>query len=306
MAAAARIRSRCARRTSRPARRSCPPRGRANIIRAALERRVGDGEVLSSEELSVALDNCLSCKACKRECPSNVDLAHLKADLNNARHHQGGLPLLDRMIANADLLGRLNCGPQAPIVNTVLRNPLTRWLMYKVLGFTTERPMPPYASYRFDHWFAKRRNGNGHVTGGRGRVILWDDTWVRYNEPNIGQAAVKVLEAAGFEVLLPEGRKCCGRPAMSRGVLDLVDKLGRHNVAHFMGQGGDEPIIFLEPSCHSMFIDDYRNLGIHDARRSASGACSSSRSSTPCCNASRTPCRCARRPSRSPSTATAT
>ncbi|HOW71536.1 MAG TPA: heterodisulfide reductase-related iron-sulfur binding cluster, partial [Phycisphaerae bacterium] len=94
-------------------------------------------------------------------------------------------------------------------------------------------------------------------------------TWVRYNEPNIGQAAVKVLEAAGFEVLLPEGRKCCGRPAMSRGVLDLVQKLGRHNVAHFMGQGGDEPIIFLEPSCHSMFIDDYRNLGIPDADKVA-------------------------------------
>ncbi|HRY68121.1 MAG TPA: FAD-linked oxidase C-terminal domain-containing protein [Phycisphaerae bacterium] len=244
-------------------------RGRANIIRAALERRLGDGEVLLSEELGITLDNCLSCKACKRECPSNVDLAHLKADLNNARHQQGGVPLLDRMIANADLLGRLNCGPQAPIVNTVLRNPLTRWLMYKVLGFTTERPMPPYASHRFDRWFAKRRNGRGHVTGSRGRVILWDDTWVRYNEPNIGQAAVKVLEAAGFEVLLPEGRKCCGRPAMSRGVLDLVQKLGRHNVAHFMGQGGDEPIIFLEPSCHSMFIDDYRNLGIPDADKVA-------------------------------------
>jgi len=128
--------------------------------------------------------------------------------------------------------------------------------------------MPPYARERFDRWFARRTSPRRAT---RGRVILFDDTWVRYNEPNVGRAAVKVLEAASFEVVLPRGRKCCGRPAMSRGVLDLVQKLGKHNVDHFVGQGGDEPIIFLEPSCYSMFIDDYLNLRIrgadHVARR---------------------------------------
>ena len=237
-------------------------RGRANTIRAAMENRLGGNDPLLSEELAAALDNCLSCKACKTECPSNVDLAQLKADLNYAKHRRRGLPLLDRLIANADLLGRLNAGPLAPITNAVLRLKLTRWLMAKTLGFAPQRTMPPYARQRFDRWFAGHTNGR-HAT--RGRVILFDDTWVRYNEPNIGRAAVKVLEAAGFEVVLPRGRKCCGRPAMSRGVLDLVQKVGKHNVDHFVGQGGDEPIIFLEPSCYSMFIDDYRNLRIAGA-----------------------------------------
>jgi Fe-S oxidoreductase len=89
-------------------------------------------------------------------------------------------------------------------------------------------------------------------------VILWDDTWVRYNEPNIGKAAVKVLEAAGFEVALEARRKCCGRPACSRGVLDEVRRLAEHNIAVF--KDGTEPIIFLEPSCYTMFIDEYRQL----------------------------------------------
>lgn len=251
-------------------------RGRANTIRAALENRVGtdngngqgngNGDPLMSSELGAALDNCLSCKACKSECPSNVDIAQIKADINYAKHRKRGVPLLDRMIANADLLGRMNAGWQAPIVNTMLGLSLTKWMMNKVLGFTMNRPMPAYTTQRFDKWFAKHKNGH-HAT--RGKVILFDDTWVRYNEPNIGKAAVKVLEAAGFEVMLPKGRKCCGRPAMSRGVINEVDKLGRHNIAHFMGQGGDEPIIFLEPSCYSMFIDDYLNLKIPDAGKVA-------------------------------------
>lgn len=241
-------------------------RGRANTIRAAMEGRLGGANPLLSDELAAALDYCLSCKACKSECPSNVDLAQLKADLNYAKHRERGTPLLDRLIANADLLGRLNAGPLAPITNTVLRLKLTRIVMGKLLGFTPKRTMPPYASQRFDRWFARHRNGHKAT---RGRVILFDDTWVRYNEPNIGQAAVKVLEAAGFEVALPTGRKCCGRPAMSRGVIDLAQRNGKHNIDHFIGQGGDEPIIFLEPSCYSMFIDDYKNLHIAGADKVA-------------------------------------
>jgi Fe-S oxidoreductase len=241
------------------------PRGRANTIRAALEHRI-EGEPLGTESLAEALENCLSCKACKSECPSNVDIAQLKADLIHARHRQYGTALVDHLSARADLLGRLNAGPLAPVTNAVMRAKITRWIMAKVLGFTSERTMPPYARQRFDKWFRRRRNNH---TGTRGRVILFDDTWARYNDPDIGKAAVKVLEAAGFEIILPQGRKCCGRPAMSRGVVDLAEKLGRHNVAHFNGQDGDEPIIFLEPSCYSMFIDDYLNLKIPNARKVA-------------------------------------
>jgi len=238
-------------------------RGRANTIRAALEHRVGaDGDPLLSPELDAALGNCLSCKACKTECPSNVDITHLKAELNHAKHKVHGVPLLDRMIANADLLGRLNTGLHAPIVNAILRARPTRWLMEKTLGFAADRTMPPYTTRRFDRWFAKRANGRA---GTRGKVLLWDDCWVRYNEPNIGRAAVKVLEAAGLDIALPEGRKCCGRPAASRGVLDQVQRLANHNVDFFKTRGGDEPIIFLEASCYTMFVDEYRQLKIPGA-----------------------------------------
>ncbi len=93
--------------------------------------------------------------------------------------------------------------------------------------------------------------------------MLWDDTFVRYHEPNIGIAAVKVLEAAGFYVVLAQKRKCCGRPAFSVGNLDEAEKLGAHNLA-VLGND-DAPIIFLEPSCYSMFIEDYRELSLPGA-----------------------------------------
>lgn len=239
-------------------------RGRANIIRAALERRTSGDDDLFSPELEAALEYCLSCKACKSECPSNVDLALLKAELNHARHQKHGIPLLDRMIANADFLGRLNCGPHAPLVNAVLRARPTRWLMEKTLGFAADRTMPPYTSQRFDRWF-KRNGRNGSKSATRGQVILWDDCWTRYNETRIGRAAVKVLEAAGFDVTLADGRKCCGRPAASRGVLDQVRELGNHNIELFRTLGGIEPILFLEPSCYTMFTDEYRQLKFHGA-----------------------------------------
>ena len=99
-------------------------------------------------------------------------------------------------------------------------------------------------------------------------MILWDDTFVRYYEPHIGMAAVKLLETCGFEVVLPTQRQCCGRPAFSQGNLDEAARLGRHNLA-LLQQSGDTPIIFLEASCYSMFAEDYRELKLPDAERVA-------------------------------------
>jgi Fe-S oxidoreductase len=94
-------------------------------------------------------------------------------------------------------------------------------------------------------------------------VFLWDDTWVRYHEPVVGRAAVAVLERLGFEVRLVEGRVCCGRPAASRGLLDAVRRAADHNLR--LLAGGSEPIVFLEPSCWSMFKDEYTQLGFSSA-----------------------------------------
>ncbi|MFL6530470.1 MAG: FAD-binding and (Fe-S)-binding domain-containing protein, partial [Chthoniobacterales bacterium] len=242
-------------------------RGRANTIRAALERRVNGEDPLLSRELDEALSNCLSCKACTEECPSNVNLALLKAELMYETHRRHGMPLRNRMLSHIDLLGRL--GTIAPrLANAALDSKFVRKLMERTTGLTSRRPLPHYTEERFDRWFGKRSSGTGVAEPGaavghpgyraRGEVILWDDTFVRYHESHIGQAAVAVLEAAGFHVSLPKGRKCCGRPAFSQGNLDYAARLGSHNLAVL--EKTTVPIVFLEPSCYSMFVDDYREL----------------------------------------------
>jgi FAD/FMN-containing dehydrogenase/Fe-S oxidoreductase len=235
-------------------------RGRANAIRAALELRFDGGDPLRTAELEAALSNCLSCKACTTECPSNVNLALLKAELTHARHQRDGLPLRERMLSAVDLLGRLGC-MMPSIANASLDSPWIRRLMSKTLGLTDKRPLPHYTKQRFDRWFASRASTNHRS---RGAVILWDDTFVRYHEPHIGIAAVKVLEALGFTVALVKGRKCCGRPAFSQGNLEAAAKMGRHNLDLLHAAETDTPVLFLEPSCYSMFVEDYRELKLPD------------------------------------------
>ena len=273
-------------------------RGRANIIRAALESRRSGHDPLKSDELDAALSNCLSCKGCTPECPSNVNLALLKAEMLHARWRRDGLPLRERIFSSVDLLGKLGC-VMPRLTNQLLDSKAIRVAMEKAIGISAKRPMPHYAHERFDKWFAKHGSGglrppkhrdqNGgqraSLQNKRGHVILWDDTFVRYHEPHIGIAAVKVLEALGFEVALVRNRRCCGRPAFSQGNLDDAAKLGKHNIAQLLrrslAEGGSTvqhfnepnsapgghalPIIFLEPSCWSMFVEDYRELKIENA-----------------------------------------
>jgi FAD/FMN-containing dehydrogenase/Fe-S oxidoreductase len=238
-------------------------RGRANAIRTALELRVDGKDPLRAQELEDALSNCLSCKACTTECPSNVNLALLKAELMHARYERDGLPWRVRLLSDVDSLGRWGCVFPA-LANLMLDFGPLRALMARALGISSRRSLPHYAAQRFDNWFVRRaaqKNGSS-----RGKVILWDDTFVRYYEPQIGIAAVKVLEALGYEVVLPARRKCCGRPAFSQGNLNEAARLGRHNLK-LLGRGGEDiPILFLEPSCYSMFVEDYRELNLPDAQ----------------------------------------
>jgi FAD/FMN-containing dehydrogenase/Fe-S oxidoreductase len=238
-------------------------RGRANAIRAALgQREIND--VLRSTELEAALSNCLSCKACTTECPSNVNMALLKAELLHARIRRDGLKWREQLLSSMDQLGRFGCAMPG-FANFFLKSSAGRQILGKLFGFTPERPLPPFAQMRFDHWFAKQPKFRAAY---RGKIILWDDTFTRYHEPEIGIAAVTVLEAAGFEVTLLARRKCCGRPAFSQGNLDEAARLGRHNLA-LLNQGDAVPILFLEPSCYSMFVEDYRELKLPDAERVA-------------------------------------
>jgi Fe-S oxidoreductase len=241
-------------------------RGRANIIRAVLEHRGLDGaDPLWSAELDAALSNCLSCKACTTECPSNVNLTLLKAELLHARIRRRGLSVRERLISCVDRVGAIGC--LAPTLANVFMNSfLSRNLLARTLGFAWQRPLPRFANSRFDRWF---RRHTPYGPGKRGRVVLWDDTFVRYHEPQIGIAATKVLEAAGFKVELAIGRKCCGRPAFSQGHLDRARRLARHNLALLNLDMEGAPIIFLEPSCYSMFVEDYRELAAPGSERIA-------------------------------------
>ncbi len=240
-------------------------RGRANIIRRSLELRAKGQDPLKSAELDAALSNCLSCKGCTPECPSNVNLALLKAEMLYARWKRDGLPLREKIFSNVDLLGRIGCAVPW-LSNAFLEFSPVRSLMEKTLGISARRSLPHYARERFDRWFAKNRNG---AKASRGKVFLWDDSFVRYHEPNIGIAAVKVLEALGFEVELPKDRQCCGRPAFSQGNLDVAAVSARHNVDLLSATGESTPILFLEPSCWSMFVEDYRELKIDSAEKIA-------------------------------------
>ncbi len=233
-------------------------RGRANTIRAALEGRFGD-DPTAAPELAGVLDSCLACKACKTECPSNVDLAALKAELVATRHRDHGVGLFDRLVSASDRLGRIGAAMPG-LANAVLRSTLGRRVLEATLGIAADAPLPAYTRRRFDRWFRRRP---ASVPGFRGRLLLWDDTWTRYHEPRIGRAAVTVLEALGFQVDLVWGRRCCGRPAASRGLLDELRRLGEHNLGLLRDRS--ETVVFLEPSCHSVFIDEYRQLGLAGA-----------------------------------------
>ena len=244
---------------------SMSPRGRANLIRSALEGRgVAGIAPLDSLEASTALSNCLGCRACTTECPSNVNLALIKTELLHARLERDGLNWRERLFSSVDLLGRLGC--LAPrLANWVLDSLLVRTFASKALGLAWQRPLPHYARQRFDRWFRRRP----HPQGPRGRVVLWDDTFVRYHEPHIGIAAVKVLEAAGFEVALPVGRVCCGRPAFSQGNVAAARRAGARNLDLLNRDVDQAPILFLEPSCYSMFAEDYREMKLPGAEKVA-------------------------------------
>jgi Fe-S oxidoreductase len=237
-------------------------RGRANAIRAVLQMRgLENGDPLKATELDAALSNCLSCRACTIECPSNVNMTLLKAELQHGRIKRHGLTWAERAFTSVDRISKFGCR-FAPVTNQLLNSSIVRFFASRFLGITSRRKLPQFAWQRFDHWFARQQNGH---TPSRGRVVLWDDTFVRYYDPKIGASAVSVLEAAGFQVELAHGRKCCGRPAFSVGNLDEAARLGAHNLALLSQDVDGAPIIFLEPSCFSMFMEDYRELKLPNA-----------------------------------------
>ncbi len=237
-------------------------RGRANALREVITNGI-PGEDLGSKRLYEVLDLCISCKGCKAECPSSVDMAKIKAEVLQAYYDKNSVPFRVKMMGRIAQINRLSM-PFAPIVNWTLGNSLVRSLLDRLLGIDKRRRLPSLVTPTFEEWF-KGRPVSRNDSPVRGKVLFLNDTFTNFHYPEIGKAAVKVLEAAGFEVELA-GTGCCGRPMISHGLLREGQKLAEENIARLAPAiTAGLPIIGVEPSCLLTFRDEYPDLVAGDA-----------------------------------------
>ncbi|HET7328192.1 MAG TPA: FAD-linked oxidase C-terminal domain-containing protein [Nocardioidaceae bacterium] len=222
-----------------------------------------------STEVRDALDLCLACKGCKSDCPVNVDMAtykaeflhhHYKGRLRPAGHYSlGWLPVLARIASRAPKL-----------VNRALRAPGLAKVGKKAAGVAVERDAPAFAEQTFLQWWSERNADRG---AGRPRpdpraettVVVWPDTFTNHYDPQIGRAAVAVLESAGFDVVVPDAAVCCGLTWVSTGQLSVAERVFRRTVRvlrPWLAAG--TPIIGLEPSCTAVFLSDMPEMLPHD------------------------------------------
>lgn len=227
-------------------------RGRANALRNAISGQAPQEE-FTGKRLYEVMDLCLECKACKAECPSNVDMAKLKYEFLDHYHRANGLPLRNRMFGAIEKVNRIGSA-LAPLSNWIANSGINRWLMEIVAGIDRRRPLPRFAGETFAEWFGKHQAAGD---GSRGEVLLFHDTFNNFNTPNVAIAATRFLEKSGYRVLLAD-KKCCGRPMISKGMLAEARENAAWNVdqlAPYAEKG--IPIVGLEPSCLLTLRDEY-------------------------------------------------
>ncbi len=234
-------------------------RGRANALRLALSGQLGQ-DALASDRMIEVLDLCLACKACKAECPNAVDMAKLKSEVLQLHHDHHGTPLDARLVGGMPAMARLIAGPLAHVVNNVAKLPGYAWILEKVTGFDRRRPLPPFATRPLKRLLKRRQSTPPQPHEAVGKVVLFDDTYANYMEPNVGLSAVELLEGCGYEVILARAG-CCQRPRLSKGMVHAAKRDGTRtmqNLDVFARQG--LPILCLEPSCASALTDDLPDL----------------------------------------------
>jgi FAD/FMN-containing dehydrogenase/Fe-S oxidoreductase len=233
-------------------------RGRAHMLFELLQGEVVDGG-WKNEQVKQALDLCLACKACKSECPANVDLATYKAEFLSHYYEGKRRPLHAYAFGMIDRWAEL--GSFAPRITNLLSDASKR-LLEKALDLAPQREIPRLATITFQQWARLHQ-----VAAGGGSVVLWADTFHNYFRPQTSQAAFEVLTQAGFRVSVPQSRLCCGRPLYDFGMLDKAKRYLRH-IMEVLAPEIDAglPIVVLEPSCASVFRDELRNLFPEDAR----------------------------------------
>nr|WP_262375622.1 FAD-binding and (Fe-S)-binding domain-containing protein [Streptomyces sp. sk2.1] len=238
-------------------------RGRARLLHEMLA-----GEVITdgwrSDEVREALDLCLSCKGCRGDCPVGVDMATYKAEflhhhyrgrLRPAAHYSmGGLPVWLRLAA-----------PFAPVLNALARIRPLAAPAKRLAGIAPERTLPVLPRRSFTRWFARRRGGGTVIVSDEQLVTLWPDTFTDRLSPEVGRAAVRVLESAGRTVLLPGRGLCCGLTYVSTGRLDRAREVMRRTLDR-MGPSLGDPLVVLEPSCAATLRTDLPELLPDDPR----------------------------------------
>jgi FAD/FMN-containing dehydrogenase/Fe-S oxidoreductase len=236
-------------------------RGRAHLL-----WEMTKGDLLTdgwhNEHVKDSLDLCLSCKGCKSDCPVGVDIATYKAEFLSHYYETEPRPLNAYAFGNIDLWSRM--ASFAPgFVNLTTQLPFLSDIVKSIAGVPKERRIPAFAPQTFKAWFRKRKVSNP----GARPVILWADTFNNYFSPGTAMAAVDVLEAAGFEVLVLREALCCGRPLYDFGMLARAKELLLQildALAPYVQAG--VPIVSLEPSCAAVFRDELRNLFPKDER----------------------------------------
>jgi len=238
-----------------------------------------------SEEVKQSLDLCLACKGCKSDCPVGVDVATYKSEFLS-HYYEGRIrPRSAYAFGNIDLWARL--ASHAPgVANLTTQLPFLRDISKLVAGIPAERDIPAFAPETFKTWFHRTRArrfvsgyrlsdtaGSSQSTAPSGAappVLLWPDTFNNHFLPGTAKAAVEVLEAAGFRVVVPRANLCCGRPLYDHGMLDRAQSL----LLQILDELSPEieagiPIVGLEPSCVAVFRDELLNLFPHDERAQA-------------------------------------
>ncbi len=233
-------------------------RGRADLMRAVLSGKMDERE-LSGQILHEALDLCLECKACKSECPSNVDMAKLKYEFLAQYNDKNGTPLRSILFGHIHSLSHAaSLWPGA--ANRMMQNPTLRGLMDRFIGIDRRRKLPMFADETFEAWFRKRPPRRADNNTSTGKVVLFHDTFMNFNHPEIGKATTQLLEAAGYEVRLAD-RVCCGRPMISKGMAETARSYAAHNVEELLGWVEEGyTVVGCEPSCILTFRDEYTDL----------------------------------------------
>ena len=233
-------------------------RARANILREFLTHSEKTNR-FDHKEIYEVMDLCLSCKACKSECPSNVDMAKLKAEFLQQFYDVNGVPFRSRMIANFSKTAAW--GSLAPAMyNFFMTNQITSSIIKRMVGFAAKRSMPTLSEQTLMQWYRKHSGTVGTVAGIKRKVYLFCDEFTNYNDAHIGKTAILLLERLGYEVIIPAHIES-GRAWMSKGLIRNAARIANRNIELLEGLiTAETPLIGIEPSAILTFRDEYPDL----------------------------------------------